>query len=99
VVELARQSTAIFNAIDYGGFADLAIASLAYALRLPYLTASTYSNFFQVTTTDGSQATEECACCRMASRIGLSVTARTARIAGKVFARAVGGQAFAVAAL
>ena len=47
IVSLARSCTAIFNAIDYGGFADEAIASLAYSLGVPYLTSSTYGNNFQ----------------------------------------------------
>ena len=47
VVATAQASTVIFNCIDYGGVADKALASLAYSLGIPYVTASTYGNIFQ----------------------------------------------------
>ncbi|KNC50105.1 uncharacterized protein AMSG_05877 [Thecamonas trahens ATCC 50062] len=47
VVAAAAEATVIFNCIDYGGVADKALASLAYAEGIPYVSASTYGNVFQ----------------------------------------------------
>ena len=46
VVAVARECTAIFNGIDYGGFLDAAIASLCYALSIPYITGKTSVGLF-----------------------------------------------------
>ena len=47
IVCLASGCTVIFNAIDYGSYADCAIAALAFKLSIPYISASTYGNKFQ----------------------------------------------------
>jgi len=42
IVALARNSTVIFNNIDFGEAFDYATSALALSLRIPYLAASTY---------------------------------------------------------
>lgn len=41
---MARESTVVFNNIDYGATFDFAINSLCKSLGIPYVAASTYSN-------------------------------------------------------
>ena len=44
VVEMARQSTVIFNAIDYGEYFDYAVTSLCVSLGCHYVSASSYGH-------------------------------------------------------
>jgi len=48
VVELARRSTVIFNNIDHGAVFDYAVNSLCQALKIPYISGSSYANSIQV---------------------------------------------------
>lgn len=48
VVDLAKTATVIFQGADYGAFMDLAVENLCRSLEIPYVTASTYSQAFQV---------------------------------------------------
>eukprot|EP01012_Entosiphon_sulcatum_P011123 TRINITY_DN1666_c0_g1_i1.p1 TRINITY_DN1666_c0_g1~~TRINITY_DN1666_c0_g1_i1.p1 ORF type:complete len:316 (-),score=52.69 TRINITY_DN1666_c0_g1_i1:7-933(-) len=42
IVDIARESTVIFNSIDFGEWFDVAAASLAISLSIPYNQASSY---------------------------------------------------------
>lgn len=44
IVEMARQSTVIFNAIDYGEYFDYAVTSLCVSLGCHYVTGSSYGH-------------------------------------------------------
>lgn len=44
VITLARDSTVVFNCIDYGEYFDSAVTSLCIALSLPYVSASCYGH-------------------------------------------------------
>jgi molybdopterin/thiamine biosynthesis adenylyltransferase len=48
VVELARQSSVVFNCIDYGDKYDIAVASLCMALNLPLIQGGTFSTMFTI---------------------------------------------------
>jgi len=43
IVELAKESTVIFNGIDVGSYFDYAVISLAKSLGIPYASGSSYS--------------------------------------------------------
>jgi len=43
IVELARESTVIFNNIDFGHFFDYAVLNLAKSLHIPYGSGSSYA--------------------------------------------------------
>ena len=42
VLELAKESSVIFNNIDYGGGFDIAVLSLSMKLKMPYASGSSY---------------------------------------------------------
>jgi molybdopterin/thiamine biosynthesis adenylyltransferase len=48
VVDLAKQSTVIFNCIDYGDKYDIAVASLCMALGLPLILGGTFATMFTI---------------------------------------------------
>ena len=43
VAASAKQCTAVFNCIDYGGMFDYAVNSLCKSLRIPYITVSMFN--------------------------------------------------------
>eukprot|EP01087_Luapelamoeba_hula_P008240 TRINITY_DN2051_c0_g1_i1.p1 TRINITY_DN2051_c0_g1~~TRINITY_DN2051_c0_g1_i1.p1 ORF type:complete len:384 (-),score=57.22 TRINITY_DN2051_c0_g1_i1:49-1200(-) len=44
VVELCRQSTVVFNCIDYGSLFDYAVNVITKCLQIPYILGSSYAN-------------------------------------------------------
>lgn len=53
IVEVAKQCTVLFNAIDYGGVADLALNNLCKELQIPYVSGSSYAYSIQVDYSSG----------------------------------------------
>ena len=47
-IEFAKQSTFVFNMIDYGDHFDLAIQSLCLKLKIPVIMGGTFSNTLTV---------------------------------------------------
>jgi len=56
IVELANESTVIFNAIDVGAYFDYAVLSLAKSLNLPYASGSSYSRTWIVEYSNGDKS-------------------------------------------
>ena len=48
IIELAKQSTVVFNMIDYGDHFDLAVQSLCLNLKIPVIMGGTFSNTLTV---------------------------------------------------
>ena len=48
IIELAKQSTAIFNMIDVGDYFDIAVQSLAIINKVPYILGGTFSQQFSI---------------------------------------------------
>lgn len=55
IVQHARESTVVFNCIDYGAVMDMAINSLCKRLAIPYVSGSTYANTLIVNFFNGRQ--------------------------------------------